>query len=745
MSSFRQLALAVLLLTGPAVAQEQDRLAPVVLELSQKTGAPMPVQGAVVLRPVEGEPVRLPVSSAGPLSTRLPAGSTWEVAADLPGFWGPRKTLTVGRQDQETRLVLDLWPMGTVSGVLKVQGKGLALPKQVLIKTLASPAFAKRLPAPKGAMDCPVDDKGAWSCSLPAATFDLVVSAEGFIPHYRWGVEIPAGRPLPLGTLALERGASVAGWVAVEGGAIEPGRCVVRLAPLASGGADPKAALDIERGAVERSVGKDGFFQLAGLPPGTYALEVRQPGHAPARVAPLRVQPLAETFLEKPLVLAPLLELSVEISPALDWLGRPWRGQVTRLETGSGNPHPIVFEGAAAEDGRLEVPGQSPGRFRIQVLDSLGNRLAIREVAVEGPASAPERIEVSVITLEGTVRLGQEPLRARLWFGGRSGAVSVAMESDDEGRFHGVLPSEGDWRVDVEAAEPRLRTRARLDVSAGRSGKATADIALPDTRVFGTVVDERGRPVPRAEVVVLGERVEVAEEADAVGGFEVRGLPEGTAWLAAGQGTRSSGRTFVSLAEGRAAGPIRLRIEPVKRLAGTVASPLGPVAGARVDVIASVPAEGGGSARTDPRGGFEVELPEKTRRVVAVVSAPGFALRAFEAAAGPPLSLAVSEDAGEIEIRLQGDAAELLRQDLRVALFQNGLQIPPYVYSQWAHEQGQPRGAQSLRIPNVAPGEYRICLVPMRLPLEGDPAAAGAECASGLLFRGGTLALELGP
>lgn len=741
--SLRQLALAILLLTGSAAAQEQPRLAPVIIELSQKTGTPVPIQGAVVLRPPEGEPVRLPATSAGPLTTRLPAGSTWEVAADLPGFWGPRKTLTVGPPEQETLLVLDIWPMGTVSGMLKVKQKGLPLPKQVLVKTLAVPAFAKRLPSPKGALDCPVDEKGAWTCSLPAATFDLVVSAEGFIPHYRWAVEIPAGKTRPLGTLELERGASVAGWAAVEGGTIDP-ECVVRLAPMTSGGADPKAALDVERSTVQKSVGKDGFFQLAGLAPGTYALEVRQPGHAPARVAPVRVMPQAETFLQEPLELTRLLELSFEISPALDWLGRPWRAQVTRFETGTGNLNPVVFDGPAAEDGRIQVPAQTPGRFTIMVQDSLGNRLAHRELILEDSSSAPERIEVSLITLEGTVRLGQEPLQARLSFGGRPDAVRVELQSDGEGRFHGVLPSEGDWRVDIQSAQPRLRSRARVDVRANRSGKATAEIALPDTRVFGTVVDEQGKPVADAEIIVLSERVELPEQADPVGTFEVRGLPEGPAWLAAGQGTRSSGRTFVSLTEGRAVGPVQLRIEPTKRLQGTVVSPLGPVADARVDVIASMPAEGGGSARTDYGGSFQVEIPEKTQRVVAVVSAPGFALRAFDAAAGAPLSLAVSEEGGEIEIRLLTEAGDVLRQDLRVALFQNGLQIPPNVYGQWAHEHGQSLGTQSLRIPNVAPGEYRICLVPMRLPLEGDPAASGAECASGLLFRGGTLELRLG-
>jgi hypothetical protein len=52
---------------------------------------------------------------------------------------------------------------------------------------------------------------------VPAATFDFVLSAEGFIPQYRWGLKVLAGKTTDLGTVELKRGASVAGWVEVEG------------------------------------------------------------------------------------------------------------------------------------------------------------------------------------------------------------------------------------------------------------------------------------------------------------------------------------------------------------------------------------------------------------------------------------------------------------------------------------------------------------------------------------------------
>lgn len=743
---FQTAAALALLLVSPCLGEAQEELSSAFLDLAAKGKAPAEIKGALVLRSSHTglEPIRLSVSSLEPIPVKLPPGSTWEVAGELPGFWVQRKTLQVPPAGKEVRLLLELWPMGSISGVVKVKRRGDPLPRQVFVRTLAAPAFAKRLPSPKGALDCPVDEKGLWSCALPAATYDLVISAAGFIPFYRWGVEIPAASTRPLGTLELVPGASLAGWVAVENGAIEPGECMVRLSKLLGGGLDPAAAAAADLTAVEHSVRTDGFFQLAGLAPDTYALEVRQPGYGTLRVAPVRINPQAETVLDEPLVLKRSLALSFEISPARDWLGKTWQVTVVRQSEGDGRPDPIVFEGRADEGGRLTVAGQSPGRFRVQVLDSIGNRFAEEEVAVDQAAASPEIIEVDLVSLEGTLRLGQEALAADLWFGGRSGSTRVRMASDEEGRFQGVLPRGGDWRVDIQANEPRLSTRARVEVSVSKSGRATADILLPDTRVFGAVLDESGKPVPGADVLLQSERVEVFETADAAGAFEARGMPEGPAWLAAGVKSRSSGRTLVTLAAGRAVGPVELRLRSTKQLRGKVVSPTGPVPGARVDLLVSFPPDGGGSAKSGADGTFQVEIPEKAQRFIAIVSAPGFALKAFDASTEAPLSLPVSQNGGTLEIGIEPEVGDLLRQDLAIHLFQNGLHVPHYVVGQWARDHGQSLLGRSLRLPSVAPGEYRVCLVPARLPLEGDPATAGVDCQSGFLFAGESLSLKVG-
>lgn len=735
--------------TGPASAQPGAQLAHIEISLAAKVALTLPVKGTVVLRAVEdkGEPLRLAVTSLADLSLTLPPGSRWEVSAEIPGFWVARKDLTAGSTDRSTRLILDLWPLGTISGVVKFKEGSAPLPKQILVRSLAAPSFLKRPVAPKGAIDCPVDPKGAWSCSLPASSFDLVISAEGSAPSYRWGVQVPAGKTVSLGPIELTRGASVAGWVAVEAGRIEPRRCLARLDVVTAGGVNLKSLSELRRTALEREVGEDGFVQFAGLAPGLYTLEVRQPGYPAVRSLPIRVDPGAETLLNGPLVLLHALNLQIEVRPSLDWLGRPWRAQVVRL--GERPPLPIVFDGKVDKEGRLAVSGQSAGRFRISLLDSLGNSLYSGEHSWDGTDTGPQPIEVRFVTVAGTVRLGDEPLAGVLWFGGRSGATSDKMEADADGKFHGVLPREGMWRVEIEASMPGFPTWAWADIHAGRSGKATLEITLPDTRIFGRVVDEKGKPVPKADVAVRGKDMDLLQTTDSAGSFEVRGLTEGPVWLGAQFSQRVSDRVFVTLAQGRDSGPIELRLRQTRKLTGTVTSPLGPVVGSRVMVLARTPDGGGGLAMTGTDGGFQIDLAQAATRVVAIVSAPGFALRAFDAQAEKePLPLPVTEQSGSLEITLPLSEDEFLRENLFLAAYQNGLPVPVAVLSQWASDHGQARSFadRTLRVPEVAPGEYRVCLLPRQLELllPWSSVPASADCASGFLAPGATLSLKPG-
>jgi hypothetical protein len=681
------------------------------------------------------------------VTLKLPAGTIWEVSADLPGFWVPPKILRVGSSPAISRLPLGLWPKGTISGTVKIKERGLKAPRVLLVKTLEAPAFLNRPAVPPGALDCPIDEKGAWSCSLPAATFDLVISSDGFIPQYRWQTQVSAGRSLSLGTIVLERGASVAGWAAVEGGAIEEGKCIARLSPLLAGGADLGKTVQLERTAIEQPVRKDGFFQFAGISPGTYMLEVRQPGYSPARLSPVRVQPLAETLLREPLLLAHPLDLAFVIDPPLDWLGRPWHAKVSRARE-SERLAPIVFDGVVAPDGHFTVSGQSAGRFAVTIADSLGNRLYSTDtVQLDGPGAPPVPIEVKVIDVAGHLHLGKEPVAGTLWFGGRSGTARVRMTADEEGRFLGVLPHGGAWLLEIESASPRLRLRTVVEVAPARSGKASVDVDLPNTRLFGRVVDEQGKPAPRAEVLVEGRDPLQPTETDEAGAFEIRGLREGSAQVSAAADSRTSESRSVAIVDGREVGPIELRLRKVEKWSGAVLSSRGPVAGARV-ILQPVPIMNGatkGTTGTD--GSFTVELPAGVRQGIAYVTAPGFPLQAFGPVEVTALTLTLSEEGGDLTISLPG-GDDFQRQELGLAAFFNGLPLPFGMLRQWAVEQGEPRlaGATS-RVPSVMAGDYRLCVVArdrVTTVLAGGDPGAGATCDSGLLAAGGTLTLRPG-
>jgi hypothetical protein len=543
----------------------------------------------------------------------------------------------------------------------------------------------------------------------------------------------------------------VAGWVAVEGGAIDPARAVARLSLLAACDTDANAIKQLERTAVERPVSKSGFLQFTGLAGGTYALEVRQPGLAPARLTEVRVAPREETLLSEPLLLTRPIALELEIVPPLDERGEPWRARVLRRAEDT-RPAAVVFEGQADAAGRFTIADQSPGWFAVTVLDSRGDRVH-SEPERQLDASTVHRIELHRTAVEGRVRLGAGPLAASLWFGGKFGTRSVKLESDAEGRFKGILPDKTFWLVDVEAQEPKMAAQVRAEVHTDASGRASVAIDLPDTRVFGRVVDPQGEATPKALIAVTAQGLDQIVEADAAGAFDLRALPEGPLSLIASDGgSGQSGRVVVDALPGAKVGPVELRLRPVRRLSGSVLSPLGPVAGARIVVLANAPAAGGGEAMSGLDGTFSLELPADLDAVTAVVKAPGLGTQAFPLATGgdpaAPIALQMSEAAGQIAIALPRAAEDLPRDNLRVALFQNGVEIPLNLLREDAAPSAAPAkdGPPGLLLANLAPGQYVACIAQKQVDSKGSldraPRAA-VSCDSGSLATGAVLALTL--
>lgn len=740
------------------------------LEIALQGVSPAPRRGAFELRPLsapseaskKSEVVdafrSIPIEAALPAIASLPAGSRWEVALKMPGYWAHPETVEVGPPGTASVRSLEVWPTGTITGRVRMADAHDKPVKSLLVSTLVSPLPGSSK-VPEERWTCPVDPMARFSCELPARTFDLSLSADGFIPEYRWATAISAGKTADLGSVELKGGASVAGWIQVEEGALVPGRCITRLLPL-SGAGGGATSIKLEKTAVSAPIRKDGFFQLRGVAPGSYLLQGEQPGYAPARAFPIEVWPGTESLVTQPLILHRPLTIRFDITPPVDWVDRPWRVQVIRFSDFSANlERQPAFDGVASRDGRVAVPGQSAGRYLVNVHDSLGNSLfGDPQVEITGPADAQREISIDLITVDGRLRFGKEPLAATLWFGSPFSMPGVKMTSDEKGHFQGVLPRAGRWEVQIESASPPVRTVRSAKVEPDRVGRAKVEISLPDVKVFGHVVDEDGQPVTGAEVGIDMEHTSDSVRTDASGSFSSRGLDAGFATLVARarspRGKSSSEAATAFLRDGEETGPVELHLRAMRSLGGKIVSPLGPVAGATVSAapVGSEQFEVD-EATTDLDGSFSLQLPARSASAFVYVSAPGNAFQAFQVPLdGTPATLAVQADSGAVEVAVPYTRGEIDERNLAPPWFvEDGIPIPSTFLKRWALGHGEPysdAAYTTIRIAHLAPGAYQVCFAARPQVIAAHHAAWSTppgDCAAGSLSAGGTLHLAPRP
>lgn len=710
--------------------------------------------GALQLTPKNGaaEAVVVPVRTGVALQASLPAGSRWRVTAEIPGLWARPAPLVLVPGTEPPVHAIELWQAAEIRGRLRLVKPGARLPPALKLTLGSPPGPVQGRRVTQTVVSCGLDAEGRFACSVPATRLDLGLAAEGFAPHHLWGLDLPAGSVRDLGTLELRLGASVAGWVESGDGEPLPRESRVVLEVLQGIGGDPALQVRLQDARLEAPLAPGGFFQLTGVPPGAYSLTAEAPGFAPASVAPLEVWQGKETLLRNALRLARPFAVEVEVRPALDWTGKPWHlrahwASPTLLRYGD-----PVFDGAVDEAGHALLRGLGPGRLLLQVHDAAGNLTAsLLDHPVPGPEAASVEIAIEHVFVSGTLLLGDEPLAGRLFWGGKHGAPSFEAEADEEGRFSAVLPQAGSWPVEVEAEEPRLAARTRVRVEPDRHGAAEVEVRLPDTRVFGRVVDEQGGPVEGARVSATPEGEWVMTDTGADGAFELRALPAGRVVLAASRRRQaddeSSPAVQAVLVEGQTLGPLELRLEGSRPVTGWLESDRGPVVGASLRLRPTDPPGGGSAqARSDLDGAFTARLPRRARRASVVVSAPGHALRAYEVLTdGTPLRFQVPLAGGTLRVLLPPDVEALADRGLAVAVFQNGVHIPRHVLWEWARGHGwQALEPREMVVPNLAAGEYQACLLPGLFDAaELVPFLTGQQrgCVAGTLLEGAELRL----
>ncbi len=689
--------------------------------LECQSGPTCDARGAVVLQSIADQSVvrRVNLNASSLQITGQPA-SEWDLRLEAKGFWALPQRVVFPAKDGSTAYAMDVWRTGTLQGQLKLPApqQPASAPAAVRIVVASRPEPRVTPKIPRGtSFDCSTEMSGQWKCALPATLLDVGVRVEGYAPHHKWDVTIPVGGVIDLGTVKLQKGASVVAWLDSDfARRVEvPVRALVRheAAPAASATA-LRLAVPVAEGVFARK----GVVHLAPIAPGRYILEIQAKGYASARV-PVQLYEGRETTPRRSIELLPSLNIRLLLQPSVGPGGIPWSVELWR-KTDSASGSQNAGNGTASPEGVFDAPDQVEGPLHVYLKDAKQNVLASRDLVITSDTTH-YTVRVDINRVSGTVTIGDSPLpSARLLFGGSGGAEKIRATTDRDGRFAVNLPRRGKWVVDVEALRDGVAATTEVSIE-----KDEVDIRLPSTDVSGWVRDADGKRLPAARVTLFSRGRAMQRTSDGDGAFRFRGVQEGPARLQA-----SDPRTHdyskdveVTVPENGRIENVELNLESIGSLKGIVRSNGDVVVGALVHGWAFL----GGSAQrqeaiTDLQGGFTLDVPRSVSETIITVAAPGRTLESF--------SVSTKQDSVTLELASRGGTLKLRWTPGALPLrftFNDHFLASPDVFM-WARGQGARIDDGTAEIPNIAPGKYRFC--------------AANRCAQGLLAIGGQLELN---
>jgi len=575
--------------------------------------------------------------------------------------------------------------------------------------------------------------RSRFQCALPVGVYDLVLEVPGYAPIYSWNVSITASTPNDIGTRRLFAGASITGWV-VRSTGVMGSLPTAHLEPLVSGWyGDPRNGQRIELRSRTQRVDQHGFFQFGGLAPGSYRLQVRAQDGSIGEIPLPRLKRAESRALAQPLSLLPPPKLELFLEPALAPSDVLWHVAVARAEPGESNLFSTVAEGEADLAGYFVADGLSPGKYSVSITDGEGSRWLRKEVEVQ-PQIGPLTLRVPYVRIAGRVTRGGEGLEAKLFFGTTQGEREIRLQSDATGRFEGALPHAGNWPLEIELPDSRgtIQALPTIHVDDPQGSRPThLEIRVPDTLVEGAAM-HGGRPVPHAQVLALrvGEsfRREAMLRADDDGNFRLEGLEPGVIQLQGRAPGLQGDWIPITLIEGRDAPRVTLELYAVRTLRGRLIGSNGPVAGARLTVLAA----GRGlavSRTTETRadGSFEFRLREDTPSLNAIIAVPGIGWEIKRIAVPEaPQEAIVSFQGGSGDLDLQGMAGR--SRQVSGVLVHNGARLYLSALSSILFPVGMMRFGPggSIQLLGAAAGPYQYC---------ADPAVA-TPCTTGEVFPG---------
>lgn len=742
---------SLLWLAAPAGASGQERR----VSLSVDGGDPATTI-RVEINPSSGigSPLEIVLRSSGKQTVDLPGEGPWTLRAAAQGFWVPPAAIP---SPPPADFAIKLWPAAEVSFELGAP-EGLAAPRETVLR-LTSSRRAKEsgAQAPDGELTCSVGEAARSVCALPAGRWDLRLSWPGFVPHYFWQIEIPPGTRRTLGPMRLQEGSSISGRVDSSNGSADLGPIRIELNPhLQSDAGSAGVPEEMKKLMQATAPNAWGYFQFVGLPAGAYEFRAKQ-GQLESIPQRIDLGPRDIVELNQPLVLLPPARLLVRVFPPTD----PARNHLWNLEVlrrRAGNLESL-HKAKASPEGAWRSPSLPAGQYTIALRDTKGATYAWEEVTASHEEAVVDLL-IDAVPVIGVLKVGGEPLAAKLWFGGRHGEVRIPTESNEEGRFDLILSRPGKWKVSVSGTERQVEvSRLVVDVPAPTGAQAVeVSIDLPRTLLQGTVVDGQRAPVTGADVLLFRMSAapdSVRQRTDAKGRFKFEGQEPGSYFLQASDGTRASARLEVEIREDDRPNDLSLVLEEQRRIRGLVRSRAGAVAGAWV-LAYPLTLDGGlatialPEARTALDGSFDLEIPGRTQRLRIVATAPGFTLfisqEALESIGkGITIQLDSAVEGGRLLITRPHSAVD--GGTKLPAVFVNGVPVDFPLLQIWAAAGSRPSPSTgTFEVGAMPAGHYAYCeLEPEEIMavVAGVAAPAPSACVRGDLLRGSELALAL--
>lgn len=578
----------------------------------------------------------------------------------------------------------------------------------------------------EGEVPCVVQDRVLSACELPVGVSDLRLSADSWVPQYLWGVEIGVDQAVDLGQLQFERGASLAGWVEVVGDQDQIASAVAKLRPATGASLEYASDSDRERLSFRQYAAKpapNGFLQFKGLRPGTFRLEVEAPGLTLAVLDGLEIAAGQETFIDQALRMEAPLALTVVVDPPFAPWGEPWTAELFKRRCRGAEQIAIA---EVDFSGSWNLEGLAPGNYLVVIKtegdDGRGvSRWAEEEIELERSAMHP--VGVEIVEVEGELKDQEGPIPANLWFGGRNGLPSITFISDRDGEFHGYLPREGLWEVEIarDGRRDAIQRIEAVEVAALEPGQpARVTIELSAIGIHGSVVDAEGEPIGDASVLLVSTERQTVEGnvlADSNGEFEFSGLRSGPVQLSAYTARGNSDLLEIELTAERPDEPVTLTVQGRTAIRGVVRGPGGPVAGAAIRAFA--PQDMVETTLSGPEGRFEIEVSQSPEARLIVI-APGHAAwwRTVSTEAEPAdVDVHLHGSGGRLKLDLGSHATATLRSaagSVSIAALAGG-----------------PVSGETLT-PLLAPDTYSVCTSPF-----------GTDCQQVQVFDGSTEEVDL--